>query len=261
MAACMRRIVVEKRKWGIWWKAQQPRQREMEHTGTVALAISSFSSSYQKWTACPSSWAASSSSSSSESSVLLITAALRVWSSSRTDRNLSDRKQTAAQINHAAAKVPTLKSGPNRPITMRGRLNSGFLVVTRAWRRSLRICSLRSRALAHLCRCTNTGLESDPAHVRTWGTSPKAPVCFLKSTSWSFLPVSISLGSPRISLRVRSSSSVFRAACLSNWRRILTARQDTQTEATGWGGTSLIFHCVDILHHSPHVRCDLSIPR
>lgn len=74
----------------------------------------------------------STSSSSSESSELLITAALRAWSSSRTDRSPSDRKQTAGQINHAAVKVLTLKLGPNRLITMRRLLELSFLVVTRA---------------------------------------------------------------------------------------------------------------------------------
>lgn len=128
------------------------------HISTVALTISLFGCSYQKWTACPSSWAVTVSS-SSESSELLITAAQRAWSSSRTDRSLPDRKQTAGQINHAAVKVLTLKFGPNRLITMRRLLDFGFLVVTHAWRSSFRICCLRSWVLAHLCCYINTGLE------------------------------------------------------------------------------------------------------
>lgn len=131
------------------------------HISTVALTISLFSFSYHKWTACPSSWAVntSSSSSSSESSELLITAALRAWSSSRTDRSLSDRKRAAGQINHPAVKVLTLKLGPNRLITMCRLLDFGFLAVTHAWRTSFRTCCLRSCVLAHLSCCTNTGLE------------------------------------------------------------------------------------------------------
>lgn len=228
------------------------------HISAVALTISLFSFSYQKWTACPSSWAvniSSSSSSSSESSELLITAALRVWSSSRTDRNLSDRKQSAAQINHAAVKALTLKLGPNRLITMRRLLNFGFLVVTHACRSSFRICSWRSCVLAHLSCCTNTGLEQIQLIWEQEGHHPKLLFAFWKSTIWSFLSVSISFRSPWISLCVCFSSSGFQAACLSNCRRILTARHGTDWSHRGtlWFFTVLTYYCTS------QPTCDFSI--
>lgn len=194
------------------------------HISTLSL----FSFSYQKWTACPSFRAVntSSSSSSSESSELLITAALRAWSFSRTHRSPCDRKQSAGQINHAAVKVPTLKWGPNGLITICRRLDLGFFVVTRGWRSSFRICCLRSCGLVHLSCSTRTGLEQIQL---IWEHEEYHP----KSTLPSVSPVFTS-----------SCASCFHAACLSNCRRIQTARQDTDWSRRGtlWSFTVLTYY-------------------
>lgn len=182
-------------------------------------------------------------SSSSESSELLITAALRTWSSSRTDRSLSDRKQTAAQISHAAVTVRTLKWGPNRLITLQRLLDVGLLVVSHAWRTSSRICCLSWCVLTHLSCYTNTGLEQIQLIWEHEEHHPKATVCVLKSTLWSFFSVFIAFRPSWTSLCVRSSSSCFRAACLSSWRRIRTTRHGTDWSHGGtlWSFNVLTF--------------------
>lgn len=197
----------------------------------------------------------STSSSSSESSELLITAELRAWSSSRTDRSLSDRKQTAGQINHAAVKVLTLKLGPNRLITMRRLLDLSFLVVARAWRSSWRICCLRSCVLARLSCYTNTGLEQIQL-IWEHEEPPKAPVCcsevyLMKPFVCLHLRLLV-LDFPLCALRL-----ILFPCCLS-----FKLPQNPNCK-TGHRlrpqGNVVIFHCVDMLHHSPHVRCDFSI--
>lgn len=221
------------------------------HISTVALRMSLFSISDQKWSACPSSRAVNTSSSSSsvESSELLITAALRAWSSSRTDRSLSDRKQTSGQLNHAAVKDLTLKLGPNRLITMCRLLGFGFLPVTVACRSSFRICS---HILTRQSCSVNAGLEQT-AHMRPGGTGLQTAVGFLKSTLRGVFSFFLSLGcSSLISLCLCSSSSCFHVARLSNSRSILTTREgaDWSHGGTLWSFTVLTF---SITAHTPDV--------
>lgn len=109
-------------------------------------------------------------------------------------------------------------------ITMCRLLESGVLVVTRT---SFRICCLRTCALAHQSYLINTGLE----HIQlTWehGEHDSKLVCFLASTWKGALSLVISFGgSSWVSLRSCSSPSCFHVARLSNSRRILTTRDDT----------------------------------
>lgn len=208
-----------------------------------------------------SSWAVyiSSSSSSSEPSELLITTALRACSSSRTDRSLSDRKQTSGQINPAPVKVLTRKCGPNRLITMCRLLESGVLVVTHT---SFRISCLRPCALAHPSCLINTGLE----HIQlTWehGEHDSKPVCFLASTWKSALSLVLSFGdSSWISLRSCSSPSCFHVACLSNCSRILTTRDDTDWSHGGtfWSFAVLTYYITAHMWDVTSAAC-VKLPR